>query len=295
MTTLESEVNSGDRLTFTLFLAAAIHALVILGITFTVNQGDKIAPTLNVTVATHKSATTPEKADFLAQANQEASGTEESAKELTTKNLAELDDIRIRETNAIAQQKAVQENINEQQVITSSGKTRRKAALKQTDDHELKQKQRDGEDADNPLNDPEFLSLKAKLEQQQQAFAKRPRIRRLTSVATKASADAAYLNGWAEKVELVGNTHFPKAALEQKIFGRLILTVLLKPNGTLDRVTISQSSGETVLDQAAVKIVHLASPFDPVPKEVLQGNNRLEIIRTWNFEITGLTTSQIER
>ena len=295
MTTLENDVNSGDRLTFTLFLAGAIHALVILGITFTVNQGDKIAPTLNITVATHKSNTTPEKADFLAQANQEASGTEELAKELTSKTLSELDDIRIRETNPTQQQKAVQEQISEQQVVTSISKTSRKAQVKPSADHELKQEKKDGEESENPLNDPEFLSLKAKYDKQQQAFAKRPRIRRLTSVATKASADAAYLNDWTQKIEAVGETNFPKDALERRIFGQLMLTVLIKPNGTVEKVIISQSSGEPILDQAAIKIARAASPYNPVPKEVLKGNNRLEIIRTWNFEITGFSTSQADR
>ncbi len=51
------------------------------------------------------------------------------------------------------------------------------------------------------------------------------------------------------------------------------------------------SSGHRLLDQAAVQIVHLAAPFNSFPPEIRQEYDRLEIIRTWNFEIAGLSTS----
>ena len=35
---------------------------------------------------------------------------------------------------------------------------------------------------------------------------------------------------------------------------------------------------------AAIRIVRLASPFKPLPAEVLGNHDRLEIIRTWRFE-----------
>ncbi|MDX2503919.1 MAG: energy transducer TonB, partial [Gammaproteobacteria bacterium] len=36
-------------------------------------------------------------------------------------------------------------------------------------------------------------------------------------------------------------------------------------------------------DDAAKRIVELAAPYAAVPKDVLQGNNRLVITRTWQF------------
>ena len=286
---IESE--STDRLSYTLFLAAAFHALIIFGITFSLNEGSKIAPTLNITIATHQSAIEPEKADFLAQHNQEASGTADTVKELTTKELAVIDDLAIRNTNPDPQRKATQVNETQKQLIqTTKNVTKRAAAISPNEDSPNTE-QLEGEDVETPIENREYASLKAKLDKLKQDLANKPRIRRLTSVSTKASHDAEYLSDWAQKIELVGNNNFPKAALEKRIFGKLRLSVLLKPNGVVDKVEILKSSGYTVLDQAAVKIVRLASPFNPIPKEVRKDNDKLEIIRTWRFEITGLSTS----
>jgi protein TonB len=77
------KTSSGERLSFTVFLAVAVHAVLILGVTFTLNRDPKPAPTLNITLATHQSQKAPDKADYLAQYNQEASGTIADTKELT--------------------------------------------------------------------------------------------------------------------------------------------------------------------------------------------------------------------
>ena len=58
---------AGDRLTFTVFVALAFHALLIFGVAFTFNPDSSQMPTLEITLANHKSATEPDKADFLAQ------------------------------------------------------------------------------------------------------------------------------------------------------------------------------------------------------------------------------------
>jgi len=67
--------------------------------------------------------------------------------------------------------------------------------------------------------------------------------------------------------------------------------VAINPNGTIHSVEILESSGHRILDQAAVQIVHLAAPFQSFPPEIRREYDRLEIIRTWQFEISGLSTS----
>ena len=64
-----------DRLGFTLFLAALIHLALLLGVGFTLVEPKQITKTLEITLATFKSEKKPEKADFLAQDNQQGSGT----------------------------------------------------------------------------------------------------------------------------------------------------------------------------------------------------------------------------
>ncbi len=288
-----NEIDSGDRLSFTIFVAAALHALIIFGIGFTHDRGNKVAPTLNITLATHDAKTPPDKADFIAQHNQQASGTASEVKELTATDRAELQDTQIRDISPVPQRKASEEQRPDQQVLITKADAKHhmdsKKKVSPTNEHSEK---RSGEEMDTPLVDPEFASLQAKLDRLKQDLAKQPRIRRLTSVSTRASYDAEYLNAWAQKVEQVGNDNFPEAALRDEIFGSLRLSVLIQPNGIVEDIEILQSSGHTILDEAAVQIVKMASPFRAFPKEIRKKADKLEIIRTWRFEITGLKTTR---
>lgn len=287
-----ADISSGDRLSFTIFLAVAFHAALIFGVTFTINSGEKIAPTLNITLATHDAKTPPEKADFLAQHNQQASGTEAEVRELTTTDIAPLQDVRIRDVSLQPEQKASKQQEVETRIITTDQNSRHQVVIENKTTHnEESSVEHSGEQLDTPLVSPELASLQAKLDRLKQDLAKQPRIRRLTSVSTKASYDAAYLHDWAQKVELVGNENFPEAALRNEIFGSLRLSVLILPNGNVEKVEILQSSGHGILDEAAAQIVRLSSPFQPFPREIRKTADKLEIIRTWRFEITGLKTT----
>ncbi|BFM18550.1 energy transducer TonB [Maricurvus nonylphenolicus] len=290
--TAPAPVNSGDRLGFTLFLALALHALLILGVTFKLSDGKQTPPTLEITLATHKSQQAPEKADFLAQHNQQASGTGKEAKQLTSERDAEFADTQIRETNPRPQLRATDPSKRQlQQQITTSGDSQFKAQKFVKSKDSLEQEKRAGEQVENTQLTTEIASLKAKLDKQRQNIAKRPRRHRMTSVSTKASADAEYLHKWSSKVEFVGNRNFPKEAINKELFGSLRLLTIIKPNGTIHSVEILQSSGHRVLDDAALQIVHLASPFSPFPPEIREKAELLEIIRTWHFEISGLSTT----
>lgn len=288
----ELEQHSTDRLNFTLFLAAAIHAVIILGVTFTLNSGSKVAPTLNITLATHKAKNAPEEADFLAQHNQEASGTEKEAKELTTNKKAEFIDVNINDVNPLPQQKSSQQQIEQTHIITTTDKSFTETNLSDSNDQKEKQNQKEGETKQDVVFSTEYKSLSAKLDKLKQTLASEPRIRRYTSVSSKASIDAEYLHNWAEKIEIIGNRNFPEEALRQGIAGNLRLSVLLKPNGSIEKIEILQSSGFPVLDNAAIQIVQSASPFEPFPQEIRKEADFMEIIRTLKFEITGLVTSQ---
>jgi periplasmic protein TonB len=127
---------------------------------------------------------------------------------------------------------------------------------------------------------------------QRQTYAKIPRERILTSVSTLASSEAAYLNQWTQKIEAIGNQNFPEEALRQKLTGQLRLEVTILPDGRILEVNLKQSSGKTLFDNAARQIVRQASPFLPFPPEIRKDYDHLVIIRTWHFNISGLTTSQ---
>lgn len=283
-----SPVDTGDRLSFTFFLAIALHAFLILGFSFKLPDLSSKSQTIEITLATHKSLQAPDKADFLAQHNQEASGTLDEAKQLTTERQAEFADTQVRDVNPLPQQQAATiKKIKEQQLLSTTAKSTQTTQLKVNPDEYEEREAFEGLAENQPLISSEIASLQAKLDKQRQEYAKRPRVRTLTSVSTKESFDAKYLHEWGAKIEQVGNRNYPKEALSRHITGHLRLSVVINPDGTIYEIKVLQSSGQRILDDAARQIVRLSSPFAAFPAEIRKHADRLQIIRTWNFEITG--------
>ena len=76
--------------------------------------------------------------------------------------------------------------------------------------------------------------------------------------------------------------NYPAAARGQ-MYGSLLLTVVIKSNGELERVEVNRSSGQKVLDQAAMRIVKMASPYAVFPESIRRDTDVIEITRTWSF------------
>lgn len=281
---MDSVVSSRERLSFTGFIAIVVHAIIILGVSFSVYHGKHQQPTLEVTLAQHAETAAPEQADYLAQHNQQASGTLEQKAELTTDRRADFADTVIRDVNTDQhKQKVVAESHPDKQVVTTKAPLAENTVQDEKND-QLEEKAEEGEDEeDSPVNN-EIASLQARLAQERQQYAKRPRIKTLTSVAARTSVEAEYLNLWQEKIELIGNVHYPEEARKKKLYGELRVLVSLLPDGRVQHVDILQSSGYPVLDEAANRIVQYAAPFAPFPPELRKNVDQLEIIRTWKFE-----------
>ena len=280
--TATAVVTAGDRLSFTLFLAGALHAAIILGVTFTFMEKTESSRTMEVTLAQHRSKNAPDKADFLAQFQQQGSGTLEKKALTTSPTKADFHDTVIRE-NTTPRIESASKAPAERRVVAALANPDRSTPL------QLESKKT--READQPSNDERTLldkslhiaSLEARLERLRQEHAKRPRIKRLTSLSTSSSADAYYLHSWRRKIESVGNLNYPSEARRRKLFGSLRLLVSIYPDGSLKEVEILESSRHQVLDDAAVRIVELAAPFARFPDEMRKTTDVLEIIRTWQF------------
>ncbi len=286
-----SNAASSDRLSFTIFLAIAIHGLLIFGLGFESSKPKESAPSVTVTLATRSSTEKPKQADFMAQSNQLGSGTESEAKEITTDVIPPpFESERINDTLINEQhKKAIVEPDNTSVVTTqASGITTNSERLRDEEPQAT-----NGIDAlDIDALSTQIASLKAKLAVQRQTLANKPRERVLTSVSTLASAEAGYLNEWTQKIEAIGNQNFPKKALQNKLTGQLRLEVVIKHDGTIYEINLKQSSGQKIFDESAQQIVRQASPFSPFPPDIRQDYEHLVIIRTWHFNISGLHTSQ---
>ena len=284
-------VSAADRLSFTLFLALAFHAVLILGLGFSPDKPEPGARTIEITIAQQLSDTEPEDADFIAQANQQASGDLDEKREVATTELSPFDSQTIAQVNLQAPATVDPSPVPTQRVIiTTQGVSSRKAPAtvdKPTPPKPLPKSQQESEAAISE----EIASLQARLDAQKQAYAKRPRVHHLTSVSAKAHYEALYLDSFRRAVEEIGTRNFPQKALSEGIFGNVRLAVQLKPNGSVQNIQVTQSSGHRFLDEAAIQSVRLAAPFAPFPDEMRRNVDVLEIIRTWRFDARERLTS----
>ncbi|MBM7062352.1 energy transducer TonB [Pseudomonas sp. UL073] len=277
-----TRVRPADRLGFTLFVATALHLALILGIGFSLPESSEISKTLEITLSTFKSQEKPKDADFLAQDNQQGSGTLEHKAAPKTTELAPFQDTEIRKVAPPAAPKQSAKQAAPKAAVATRKPQPQKTPVKREQDKPEPQPQA-APSFDSEQLSAQISSLEAELAQEQQRYAKRPKIHRLNAASTMRDKGAWYKDEWRKKVERVGNLNYPDEARRQRIYGHLRLLVAINRDGSLYEVQVLESSGQPLLDQAAQRIVRLAAPFAPFTGD-LADIDRLEIIRTWRFE-----------
>lgn len=286
-------ISSSDRMLYTLFLAAVFHAVIIFGVVFKASDLAKASSSLEITLVATQSQTAPKKPDFLAQTNQEGSGTLKQKTELSTDKLADIQDNEINDIQPVEAGAPLKEfNASANQVIHTEGRSPFKTSLIPKREEEEQSDLPDSSELSMLQRSMEIASLEAQLREKKEALAKRPRKRQLTAISAKESHDAMYLDGWRQKIETVGNLNYPEKAREQQIYGSLRLMVAVNGDGTIHEVEILKSSGQKILDDAALRIVRMAAPFEAFPQEIKQDTDVLEIIRTWQFTKGNYLSSQ---
>ncbi|WKN22340.1 energy transducer TonB [Azotobacter vinelandii] len=275
-------VRPADRLGLPLVLAALLHLALILGISFELPKPAEVSKTLEITLATFKSEEKPKEADFLAQDDQQGSGTLEHKAEPKTSETAPFQDTEIEQ---VAPPPAAPPAAPKQEPKAALA-TRKPRPEKTPVKHEPAKPAPPlpaTPTFDSAQLSSEIASLEAELAEETQRYAKRPRIHRLNAASTMRDKGAWYKEEWRRKVERIGNLNYPEDARRQHLYGHLRLLVSINRDGTLYEVQVLESSGEPQLDQAAQRIVRLAAPYAPFTGD-LADIDRLEIIRTWRFE-----------
>ena len=279
------DISSLDRLIFTSFLAVTVHAMIILGITFTSEKRSSSTHTMEVTLAQHRSLTRPEETDFLAQYNQLGSGALEEKKLLRSPERSRFFDTEIKDIQRFTQETKPEQTAKSE--VTKLIDTQNNDKLKTTSNETKLERHKQLWLSKAELSrqrSREIASLEARLDKRRAIQAKRPRIKRLTSLSAAYSIDASYLDSWRREIETIGNLNYPEKARRDKLYGSLRLLVAILPDGELKEVKMLESSGQRILDDAALNIVKLAAPFAPFPEELKRTTDVLEIIRTWRFQ-----------
>lgn len=270
----------GAALLFSLLL----HAVLILGVGFHFAKPAPSVPTLDVTLVNTANDEAPRKADFLAQTNNAGGGNSDQAHRpgapfsgplpVTQAGVAPMP------LMAAAPAQQVQSGPH---ILATTGAAQDTTRQQQDTRSEPAPAQQVGP---IPLQQQlQMARLAQEVRAQQEAYARRPR-RKYISANTKSVADAAYQVAWVRRIERIGNLNYPDAARRRNLHGDVVLSVTIDTEGHVRGVTINTSSGYRVLDDAAVRIVHLAAPFPSIPPDRDDAGHRvteLVITRTWQF------------
>ena len=269
-----------DRMGFTLFMAVLLHMVIILGVGFELADRQAPAASLEITLAQYQSSNAPDKADYLAQANQIGSGDALQKKLQTTpiESRRTLDKVArvqpqkrsqvqpktggVKTLTTMAQSRPVARSADE--IVRDRAPIERKISLLE--------------------KSLEIASLEAELAAQAQFSSKGPKIRTVSAASTRYSIDAYYMDGWRRKVEAIGNLNYPEQARRENMFGSLRMLVAVLPDGSIKEIRILKSSGKRLLDDAAIRIVRLSAPFSKFPNDLRAEVDILQIIRTWKFQ-----------
>lgn len=263
-----------DRLATTLFLATVLHGMLIAGVTFGAGGGAVEAPGLDVARSGDAGADEPRRDPgvYLAETNQRGSGTtrERVAAELPSAppagDAAALDPhSRVGAaldggTDTVLGTTA--SRLEVRFVAAAPGRTFAAAAS----------------DVSLPAVQGYTLAAEARL------TARTPAEADAFVPDTQSSIVAPYLDEWRRKVERLGTLNYPGIARRLDTRISPVLAVELGADGRLLRVAIQRSSGEAEVDQAALEILRLASPFDPFPRDMAGQYPRLRFAYEWRFD-----------
>ncbi len=262
-----------------MIFSIVLHAVVLFGITFVVPNPRNMTndmQTLQVVLVNSKSKTKPIKADALAQHNLDGGGNTENDRvaktsfptlkdsqkftpEQLAKHVAKLEE----ETKRVMTQLKSDYLVMQPDLKKFEG-------VASTNGEDLIQKSL------------EIARLEAQISKNNDYYQKLPR-RKFIGARTQEFRFAQYIEDWRIKVERLGNLNYPAQARQQKTFGSLQLSVSIRADGSIEKAEVSHSSGQRILDAAAIRIVKLAAPYSPLPPDITKDTDILTITRTWTF------------
>ena len=268
-----------------MFLAALVHGIVILGVTFTVAtfDDDRAPPSLNVTLLVDgRDEQAPDKADFIANRNSQAVGVaakglhatsalsaNEPIAQAGSPDGADLADGAPRELVPSADELVKTEDGPKQWTRRRNRPSIRRTCAVRPPPWSTRLRPRrprpsSGCARSSQSGDDERRTLYATPSAQQSILAE-------------------YLEGWRARVERIGTANYPTRFLGGPDHGRPTLEVTIRADGSLKDIVVRRSSGDKALDQAALKILRLAAPFDPLPPNIRKDYDVLRFAYDWDF------------
>jgi protein TonB len=275
------------RMQVSFVLSVLIHIVIIFGVTFTMPDLSRLShldQPLEVTLVNSKTPERPVKADALAQANLDGGGNTDEKVRAASPLPVPAEHKPMPEVTMA--EKRVEKLEREAKRLMTQAK-RAPAAVPPPQPKPQPQPRTAAPDvapnaADIMARSLEIARLEARISKRWNAYQQRPR-RRFVGARTQEFRFARYIEDWRLKIERIGELNYPQAARDRRIYGSLVATVSIRADGSLESVDINRSSGEKILDRAAIRIVHLGAPYAPFPPDIAKDTDVLSITRTWLF------------
>ena len=267
-----------STLQWALGLSALLHA-VLLTVRFVDPEGFnrvfKDTP-LDVVLVNARSDERPDKAQAIAQHNL-AGGGESADKRLVSTPLppsmvdvqgdAAVDENQ-RQIDAMLQQQAQLLAAARQQLATLPAPN----PERQSDDAQARAQEERRQ---------QLVKLLAAIEQRVEEENSRPR-KRFLSPATVGATYAAYWDEMRNRIEQRGTQSFPEIA-GRRLYGELLMTLLINHDGTLLDARVLKSSGNRSLDRLAEAIAQGAAPFGNFTAAMRKDTDRLDVTARFRF------------
>ena len=257
-------------------LHAVVLAIRFAPIDLSKFEGD--ASPLEVALVNAKSVSKPTKADILAQANLDGGGNTDAKRRAKTPLPALPKDNATAEL-AVATQKVETLEKKSQEMMTQLKSAAAIEAPKPTPNAAPPELPTATEMMQRTM---EAMRLEAQIAKDMDTYQKRPK-RRFVGARAEEYRFARYIEDWRLKVEGIGNRNYPEAARVQKLYGSLLLTVGIRADGSIETVVVDRTSGQKILDLAAIRIVEMGGPYAAFPPSISRDTDILYITRTWSF------------
>lgn len=264
-----------NRVLMTALAASVGVHVVILAIRFVdpeLLQQIAASPPLEVILVNARSDKRPANAQAHAQVNLEGGGPHEEGRRTSPLPSSAL---QIDGDALEAARRAVERLEQEQRELLASYQKNKSQVNTDRRAAAAKASQEQSREAQQPL-----ARMQAEIDKEISDYQKRPRVHHFMP-STSEYRFARYFEDWRVHVEKVGNEHYPEAA-RGKIYGTVVVTVVIDRNGDLVQSIIERSSGSTVLDSAAQRIVKLSAPFAPFPPD-MRDTDQIELTRSMVF------------
>jgi protein TonB len=274
---------ANDRMLTTCFLAALVHGIIILGVTFSSQRNEAAegdGPALEVVLVNDQAPAVAKnpKAAYLAQRSQAGSGNtlkreralipRSSLMSANRPGIPDGEGVSARESGS---------DIGDDEVVATRGPSPKilyfAAANADDQPSKLPLLLENRADLGMAPND-DGIQLRIRGETKQQLWI---------AADTRESDVAVYLDSWRRKIERVGTMNFPSVARRRQFSGTPVIEVTIGADGRLVQTLIRRSSGHAEIDEAAMRILKLASPYDAFSPELAAKHDEIRIAYEWQF------------